>query len=196
MLASCIAQINAQLRLFSPNHSDISPHLTPLSLLSLCQLSLLSGAQTKDAGLLGGDDNVDRWWFRLQTTKTQPLSRLDSLVWWWWACCGGGNRWFWLLVSRSWVHDCGSANWVFWVGGIYGCLGCVRRSWWVGFWGSSITVVVGVLAVNGFSWVAYGSIEINGCFVLLMWEKQRDEWRERPRDVFNLILNLFYFIFS
>ena len=62
-------------------------------------------------------------------------------------------------------------------------------------------------------WVAYGSIEISGCFVLcgcggywcfcggcghrwlLMWENLRDERRERPSDVFNLILNLFYFIF-
>ena len=62
-------------------------------------------------------------------------------------------------------------------------------------------------------WVAYGNIEINGCFVLcgcggywcfcggcghrwlLMWENLRDKRRERPSDVFNLILNLFYFIF-
>ena len=31
----------------------------------------------------------------------------------------------------------------------------------VGFWGSSITVVVGVLVVNGFSWVANN--EFVGC---------------------------------
>ena len=62
MLASCTAQTNAQLRIFSPNHLDISPHLGPLSFLSLCLLSLLSGAQTKDAGLLGRGDDMDRWW--------------------------------------------------------------------------------------------------------------------------------------
>ena len=62
-------------------------------------------------------------------------------------------------------------------------------------------------------WVAYGSIEIDGCFVLcgfggccyfcggcghcwlLMWEKQRDERRDTLRDVFNLILNFFFFNF-
>ena len=31
----------------------------------------------------------------------------------------------------------------------------------VGFWGSSVTVVVGVLAVNGFLWVAIN--EFVGC---------------------------------
>ena len=161
VLASCTAQINAQLRLFSPNHSDISHHFSPLSLLSLCLLSLLSGAQTKDVGLLGGGDDVDRWWFRLWTAETQPLSRLGSPVWWWWGCCGGGGGWFWLLVSRLWVHDCGSTSWVFWVGDIYGCLGYVRRSRWVRFWGSFVTVVVGVLVMNGFSWVAIS--EFVGC---------------------------------
>ena len=44
---------------FLPN---ISPHLSPLSLLSLCLLSLLSRAQTKDARLLDGGDDMDRWW--------------------------------------------------------------------------------------------------------------------------------------
>ena len=92
VLASCTAQINSQLHLFSPNHSDISPHLSPLSLLSLCLLSLFSGAQTKDAGLLGGGDDVDRGWFRLQIAETQPLSRLGSPVWWWWwGFCGGDD---------------------------------------------------------------------------------------------------------
>ena len=41
---------------------DISPHLNPLSLLSLCLPSLLLGAQTKDVVLLGGNDDMDRWW--------------------------------------------------------------------------------------------------------------------------------------
>ena len=50
---------------------------------------------------------------------------------------------------------------LFWVGGIYGCLGYVRRSRWVRFWGSFVTVVVGVLVVNGFSWVAIS--EFVGC---------------------------------
>ena len=158
VLAGCTTQINAQLRLFSPNHSNISPHLSPLSLLSLCLLSLLSRAQTKDAGLQSGGDDVDRWWFRLRTAETQPLSWLGSPIWWWWwwwGCYGGNGGWFWLLVSRSWVHDYGSTSWVFWVNGIYMCLGYVQWSQWVGFWGSSVTVVVGVLAVNGFSWVAF-----------------------------------------
>ena len=70
VLASCTAQINAQLRLFSPNHSDISPYLSPLSLVSLYLLSLLSGAQAKDAGLLGGVDDMDRGWFQLRTIET------------------------------------------------------------------------------------------------------------------------------
>ena len=52
-------------------------------------------------------------------------------------------------------------SWVFWVGSIDGCLGYVRRSRWVGFWGSSVTVVVGVLAVNEFSWAAMS--EFVGC---------------------------------
>ena len=38
---------------------NTSPHLSPLSLLLLCLLSPLTGAQTKDAGLLGGSDEVD-----------------------------------------------------------------------------------------------------------------------------------------
>ena len=50
---------------------------------------------------------------------------------------------------------------MFWVGGIYGCLGCVQLSRWVGFWGSFVIVVVGVLVVNRFSWVAIG--EFMGC---------------------------------
>ena len=111
MLAKYAAQINAQLHLFSSNHLDISPHLNPLSLLSLCLHSLLSGAQTKDVGLLGGGDDVDRWWFRLRTAKIQLLSQIGSLVWWWWGCCGGGGGGsFWLLVSQLWVHDCGYAS--------------------------------------------------------------------------------------
>ena len=50
---------------------------------------------------------------------------------------------------------------MFWVNGIYGCLGCVRQSQWVGFWGLFVMVVVGVLAVNGFSWLA--TSEFVGC---------------------------------
>ena len=100
-----------------------------------------------------------------------------------WAVCGGHGRLDFEIRLSRWLL-------VFWR--------------WMGFRGLRLVSL----------WVAYGSIEIGGSFVLcecggcwcfcggcghrwlLMWEKQRDERRERPRDVFNLILKFFLlFIF-
>ena len=131
MLTSCTAQINTLLHLFSPNHSDISPHLNPLSLLSLCLLSLLSGAQTTLCFVLSflclSPSLLDRHrgcgFAGISVVEGVSLWRLASVVdigvcvWGW----GVGHGGYWVLESMNWWL--GYGNW--W-------LGC--GNWWLGCW--------------------------------------------------------------